>query len=338
MKYVDWQIVPGVILSFLVALIAKQLAFYFPTIGTAPLAICMGIVIGNTIGRKSIFERGTGFSESKLLQVSVALLGMTVTAKNVQSLGVVSLAYIICMMTSVIILTYLLGRLLGFKEEFSLMIAGGNAVCGSAAIGAIAPAIQAESKDKGEAIVFINLLGTILMFVLPIIGQTLFHFSGLGNAALTGGILQSVAQVVASASLIDDGVVQYALLFKMTRILFLVPVVLAFERWMAKRRKNNQLGHSFVSRAFSTFPIYILIFLCLFTLNSYSLFPSFFSYLSTAIRSWCELIALAAIGLRLDLKSFFQKGSAVVFYMVILGISQLAFSLLFILIFRIGFE
>ncbi len=36
------------------------------------------------------------------------------------------------------------------------MMAGGNAVCGSSAIGAIAPAIQADDEEKGQIITFVN--------------------------------------------------------------------------------------------------------------------------------------------------------------------------------------
>ncbi len=54
------------------------------------------------------------------------------------------------------------------------MMAGGNAVCGSSAIAAIAPVIHAEEEEKGQIITLVNLLGTIMMLSLPFLGLHLY--------------------------------------------------------------------------------------------------------------------------------------------------------------------
>ncbi|MBF0775813.1 hypothetical protein BVE84_02950 [Streptococcus azizii] len=333
----DYQhILPGLFLSILIAAIAKGLATFFPSIGAASLAICIGIVLGNTVCRSKRLEKGTKFSESKLLELSVALLGLTVTFQTIGDLGFSGLIYIIFMMVSVILFTYFLGGRLGFKDELSFMIAGGNAVCGSSAIGAIAPAIRADSRDKGQAIVLINLLGTILMFVLPVVGVQLLAFSDLANSAMIGGILQSVGQVVASASLISPRVTQYATLFKITRILFLVLVVFVFERLMAKKNQVSPLEHTTAKSMFTNVPWYILAFLILCLLNSSFSLPVFFSTASKLSSSWFEITALAAIGLRLDFKKFLQEGPKFLIYMGLIGMFQLVMALMLIFIFQIG--
>ena len=56
---------------------------------------------------------------------------------------------------------------MGFNQKMSLMMAGGNAVCGSSAIAAIAPAIDADDEEKGQIITLVNLLGTVMMLTLP---------------------------------------------------------------------------------------------------------------------------------------------------------------------------
>nr|WP_237376949.1 putative sulfate exporter family transporter [Streptococcus sp. zg-70] len=336
MKMIHKEIVPGFILSFLVAVIAKGFARFFPSIGAASLAICIGIFLGNTICRSTRFEKGTKFSESRLLEISVALLGLTVTFQTIAHLGLSGLFYIILMMASVITFSYFLGRKLGFKEEMALMIAGGNAVCGSSAIGAIAPAIRADSKDKGQAIVLINLLGTILLFVLPFIGVQLLGFSDLANSALTGGVLQSVGQVIAAASLINANVTQYATLFKITRILFLVVVVFAFERLMTRQKGIAPAENTNPQSVLASIPWYILAFLILCFLNSFLPLPFFFGKTSTVFSSWFELTALAAIGLRLDFKKFLQEGPKFLIYMGLIGLFQVCLALVLIFLFRIG--
>ncbi len=107
------------------------------------------------------------------------------------------------MMATVIISTILIGKRLGFSDNMSTMMAGGNAVCGSSAIGAIAPSIGAKDDEKGQVITLVNLLGTVMMLTLPFLGTMLYGKDLLANSALLGGTLQSVGQVVAGASLIN---------------------------------------------------------------------------------------------------------------------------------------
>lgn len=334
---VDKAILPGLGLSFTVAVLAKLLAGVIPNIGAASLAICIGIFLGNTVCHSKNLEKGTKFSESKLLEYSVALLGLTVTFQIIGHLGLSGLLYVLVMMSSVIAFTYFLGKKLGFKDEMALMIAGGNAVCGSSAIGAIAPAIRANGKDKGQSIVLINLLGTILIFVLPLIGVQVFHFSNLANSALTGGVLQSVGQVVASASLINSEVTQYAILFKITRILFLVVVVFSFEKFMSHKTENSHLHNANPKKSlFASIPWYILAFLAFCLANSLLPLPAVFSTSSKFISGWFEITALAAIGLRLDFKKFLQEGPKFLLYMSLIGIFQIILALTLIFILGIG--
>ncbi|MGC3809618.1 putative sulfate exporter family transporter, partial [Enterococcus faecalis] len=72
------------------------------------------------------------------------------------------------------IFAYLIGKKLAFSDYMSLLMAGGNAVCGSSAIASIAPAIQADEEEKGQIITLVNLLGPVLMLTLPILSGILY--------------------------------------------------------------------------------------------------------------------------------------------------------------------
>ncbi|MBP2966955.1 putative sulfate exporter family transporter, partial [Acinetobacter baumannii] len=131
--------------------------------------------------------------------------------------------FIISQMLGTIIFTYYIGYKMGFSKKISLLMAGGNAVCGSSAIGAISPEIEASEDEKGQVITLVNLLGTVLMLLLPLVATGLYSTT-LTQSALIGGTLQSVGQVVASASMINPEVVEFATLFKILRIILLVVV------------------------------------------------------------------------------------------------------------------
>lgn len=299
-------ILPGLGLSFIVAVIAKLLALIFPTIGGATIAILMGIILGNTYFKHPNLAVGTKFSESRLLEYSVVLLGLTVTFQTISEMGWKGVVYVLCMMTIVISGTYWVGTKIGFGQKMTLMMAGGNAVCGSSAIGAIAPAIKADDQEKGQIITLVNLLGTVMMLVLPIIGVKFFAHDYLAQSALMGGTLQSVGQVVAGASLISSKVVQYAMLFKIVRILMLVVVVFLFEKIAAKNDatiKRNKKGKRKLP-----IPWYVAGFLFLCIVNSSFGLPSVFNSTAHFLSTWFETIALAAIGLRLDFRKFLKEG------------------------------
>lgn len=312
-------ILPGLLLAFTVAVASKLLALIFPQIGGATIAILLGILLGNTFFKQEYLGKGTKFAESRLLEYAVVLLGFTVTFQTISQMGLKGIVFVILMMSVVILGAYFVGQKLGFSERMSLMMAGGNAVCGSSAIGAIAPAIDADDEEKGQIITLVNLLGTVMMLLLPFLGLQLFGDDLLSKSALLGGTLQSVGQVVAGASLINQETVQYAMLFKIMRIIMLVLVVFFFEK---KVQKNHVKTDSAKKAKKLPIPWYVLAFLIVCIINSTVDLPAVFNQTANFISTWFETTALAAIGLRLDFRKFMKEGPKFLFYGLSVGSIQ----------------
>jgi len=325
------SILPGLGLSLGVAILTKLLALFLPKLGGATLAILIGIVLGNTLFKQPALAAGTKFSESRLLEYSVVLLGFTVTFQTIGEMGIKGLLFILLIMTTVIIGAYWIGRKLGFNEKMAMMMAGGNAVCGSSAIGAIAPSIEANDEEKGQIITLVNLLGTVMMLTLPFLGMSLYGDALLSKSALLGGTLQSVGQVVAGASLVNPETVKYAMLFKITRIIFLVVVVFLFER---KAQRDGIVAAKGAKKKFPI-PWYVTSFLIFCIINSFFTLPALFSDGAHFISTWFETTALAAIGLRLDFKKFLKEGPRFLLYGLSVGAVQTVAALVFIFILHI---
>ena len=327
----NYPILPGLLLAVTVAALAKMAAILLPQLGGATLAILFGIFLGNTFFKQSFLQVGTKFAESKLLEFSVVLLGLTVTFQTIAEMGVQGILYIVLMMVGTIFFTYQIGRKLGFNQQMSLLMSGGNAVCGSSAIASIAPTIHAKEEEKGQIITLVNLLGTVMMLTLPFLANGLFGENVLAKSALLGGTLQSVGQVVAGASLIDENVVQYAMLFKIIRIMGLALVVYAFGQLA---RKQNLAGEQ-VQAQKKKFPLpwYVVGFLVFCLLNSMLSLPSIFLNGSKFISTWFETTALAAIGLRLNLARFLQEGPRFLIYGLSVGTFQTIAAVVLIFLF-----
>lgn len=328
-------ILPGLALSTGVAILGKGLAIFLPQLGGATLAILLGIVFGNTFFKQPALAVGTKFSESRLLEYSVVLLGATVTFQTITEMGLKGVAFIALQMTVTILFAYNMGRKLKLSRNASLMMAGGNAVCGSSAIASIAPTIHADDQEKGQIITLVNLLGTIMMLTLPFLGLSLFGSNLLAKSALLGGTLQSVGQVVAGASLLDKDVVQYAMLFKIMRIMGLVFVVLLFEKFVQRKDNATLEAVSAPKKKRLPLPWYVLGFLILCILNSSLTVPEPLANSAHAISGWFETIALAAIGLRLDFSKFLKEGPKFLLYALAVGAVQTICAVTLISLFHI---
>ena len=328
------KILPGLLLSFLVAAISKVIAIWLPTIGAATIAILLGILLGNTFFKQSFLGAGTKLAESKLLELSIVLLGTTVTFQTIAQMGLNGIAFVVIQMTVTIIGVYYIGRKMGFSKKIGLLMAGGNAVCGSSAIGAIAPEIEADEHEKGQVITLVNLLGTVLMLLLPFIATGLYS-SVMPQSALIGGTLQSVGQVVASASMVSPEVVEFATLFKIMRIILLVVVVFSFSKFTEKDRVKSDTHVIATTKKKLPLPWYIIGFIFFCTLNSLVHLPEGISQSAHFVSGWFEITALAAIGLRLDFAKFFKEGLRYLIYALAVGMLQVVLAIILIFIFHI---
>lgn len=327
------SVLPGLLLSFLVAILAQYLSRYLPKLGGATIAILLGILLGNTVFKQKALQAGTAFSEKSLLEYSVMLLGMTVTFQTISHIGLVGLIFILLQMSITIIGAILIGKRLGFNEGTTLLMAGGNAVCGSSAIASITPVIDANDEDKGMVITLVNLMGTVLMLTLPLLSLLVFGQNLLLRGALIGGTLQSVGQVVASASMVNQTTVQFATLFKIMRIMMLVVVVFIFGRIHQQQLQAQAQADIQVSeqrRSGKWLPWYVAGFLIFCVLNSLWTLPQAVTVTAHTLSSWCEITALAAIGLRLNLAAFLKSGKKFAIYGLGVGTIQVVSALILI--------
>lgn len=330
-----YTIIPGLIVSFTVAVASKVIAVYIPTLGATTTSILLGLLLGNTICKMPILNIGTKIAESKLLEISVVLLGTTVTFQTVAHIGVKGLAYILLQMICTIIVAYKIGRLIKLSTNMSLLMAGGNAVCGTSAIASIAPVINAKEYEKGQIITIVNLLGTVMMFVLPIVASLLYKENIVAKSALIGGTLQSVGQVIASANMINYESVEWSMLFKIMRIMMLSLVVYYFGRFKEYKENKNHIEEEISEKRKIIIPWYVGGFIIFCIINSLFGIPRMIVDLASFLSGWFEVTALAAIGLRLDFRKFFKEGNKFLIYGVSVGFFQIILAIFLIYIFRI---
>lgn len=314
------EIIPGLLASILIALFSLILGGLFKNLGAGPIAIILGILLGNSIFVGKSFEKGAKFSENNLLSYSIVLLGGTLNLKTIQSVGFKGILFIVLQMTLTIFFAIIIGKKMHFSKKFQSLMASGNAVCGSSAIGASAPIIDSNENEKSLSITIVNLTGTMLMFLLVPLGKLIFSTKSYEFGALIGGVLQSMGQVVAGGALANEEVQRFAIIFKIVRIIFLVLVLIFLSR---RHNNGNKCFYNMI-------PWYIVGFFILCILFSLGLIPNELSIYLKQMSNKLELIALAGIGMRIKISNLIKSGPSASLYGLLVGLFQTLCAILLI--------
>ena len=325
------DILPGLIVAVLVGVLSMIIAMFAPKIGAATIAIFLGMIVGNVFLPHKIFLKGYKYAESDLLSYSIVLLGGTLSIRTLLGLGLNGILYIVIQMAITIIACLYYGKLLKFGNDFRYLMAGGNAVCGSSAVAATSAAIDADDKDKGIVITIVNVIGIFLMFILPLIGKLFYNNELNKTSALIGGILQSVGQVVASSSMVNEEVKDLATIYKILRVILLVAVVFLFGH--LKHRSNEDIIEEEIEEVADgrvKVPWYVIGFFIMCALYSINIIPNRAAIIFKEISNKLEIIALAGIGLRVSIKELIKVGKSVSIYALLIGLTQIISGLLLI--------
>ena len=314
---------PGLLVVGLVSLLSRFLADnWIPNIGSVTLAILIGMLVSNLFVKGDVYTEGYKFAEKKLLPVAIVLLGTELQLQILISLGVETAVLIVLIVTSTMLSSLYVGRLMGFSQPFSLLMGAGNAICGSSAIAAVSPLVDSNEEEVGLSISTVNLLGTFGIFFLPIMVQ-LLRLDAVSGGAVIGGSLQAIGQVVAAGYSVDDATGNIALLVKMGRVLMLGPLALAIT-WR-KASSSTDGGKQSVQ-----IPRFIIGFLIVSILASLQIIPEPLVDWLKQSGKWLLLLAMAGIGLRIRLETMLKQGPKTVVFGSVVATVQLVVAFLII--------
>ena len=262
-------------------------------------------------------QAGSDFAARRVLELAIVLLGASVSAQTLLSVGPDLLAGIVALIALAVPGAFLLGRMLRLPWRMALLIACGNGICGNSAIAAVAPVIGARREDVSAAIAFTAVLGVAVVLGLPLVG----HMAGLGAVdygILSGLTVYAVPQVLPAAAPLGAAAVQIGTLVKLVRVVMLGPVCLVLSMLPATRGAAP-VG-SMVSRLIP--PLFILGFLVMAGLRSAGAIPAAALPPLEQGASALTLLAMAGLGLGVDARAVLAAGPRVV-AAVVLSLSGL---------------
>lgn len=228
------RITPGMTLALVTALLAY--VTWWVSKDRMPISALMwafiySILATNLFGLATRCRPGIEFAASGLLQITVASLGIVVSALSWWRLGGVGLASVFLNLAITFSFALLLCRsVFKLEDRLAVLIAVGTTICGASAIAVTSPAVKAKGEQVALALAVVTLFGLAAMFGYPWLFQSTRLGVFLGNDANAFGVwsgigIHETAQVLASASQID-GSLNMAVLTKSIRIFMIGPMVL----------------------------------------------------------------------------------------------------------------
>ncbi len=188
-----------------------------------PYALALGLffalAVGNPVPQRS--ARAT----KVLLQISVVGLGFGMNLHAVVDAGSSGFVYAAVTIIGTLILGFGLGRLLRIRSNTSALISCGTAICGGSAIAAVGPVLDATSEEMGVSLGTVFVLNAVALFVFPIVGE--FYGLSQGQFGLWAAIaIHDTSSVVGAAASYGIEALEIATTVKLTRALWIVPLVL----------------------------------------------------------------------------------------------------------------
>lgn len=299
---------PGIALSFVIALLAFGLGNIFPIVGGPVFGIVLGILINNIVGKPVWSENGIKFTSKKILQWAVIMLGAGLSLTQVWKTGLESLSVMMFTLTLAFASAYVFGRLMGIPFRLTSLIGVGTAICGGSAIAAISPVIEAEETEVAYSISTIFFFNIIAVLLFPSLGH-LLGFSDRAFGLWTGTAVNDTSSVVAAGYAFSDTAGSYATIVKLTRTTMIIPISLIFAAAMAMKRRRTSRHEGLIKYSFkSIFPWFVVGFLIASLLNTAGIFDKGTVSFLTSAGKFLIVMALSAVGLSADIGKMLKTG------------------------------
>ena len=293
---------PGVLACCVVAAASTFLSEHYG----APVmlfALLLGMAM-NFLSSDGPCAAGIEFTARQVLRFGVALLGLRITVGQIAELGWGPVGIVLVSVILTIGVSMLLARLMGFQSLFGLLSGGATAICGASAALALAAALPAHPlKERATlfTVVGVSVLSTLSMIVYPMIA----HAIGLDSRAagvFLGATIHDVAQVVGAGYGMSRETGDIATFVKLMRVATLVPVIVFAV--MLTRARAEEAG----TKRPPLLPWFAVAFAVLVAINSTGWLPDVVAKTGSEFSRWCLVAAIAAIGMKTQLKELATVG------------------------------
>lgn len=261
------------------------------------IVLIMGCSVGNFF-KYQLNPTIISFCGKYILQLAIILLGAKLNFAFFSEVSSFDFLIVLFAVLFSLYLTIKIAKYFRFKnKELIILIAFGNAICGSSAIIIIAKLIKAKKHNITLAIAVITICGTIAMFVYPVLGNVL-SLSDSQFAVVAGSTVQSVPQSIATGMIFSQEAGDKATIIKLIRVVLLSPMIVMF---LLYNKKQKLVINTILNIIFSI-PIFILAFLFMSLLSTLHIFSNDLIEIMSDLSKILILFAMFAVGYNTKIK------------------------------------
>lgn len=181
-------------------------------------ALLLGIIV-SLIGFNSDISKYS----SKLLKISIVLMGFGMNLNQVIIASKSGFVYTAVSVISVVTIGLLLGKLFKVDKNTSLLISCGTGICGGSAIAAISSVIGAKDNEISISLIVVFVLNAIALIIFPILGHILkLDQITFGNWAAIA--IHDTSSVVGAGAAYGSRALEVATTVKLIRALWIIPL------------------------------------------------------------------------------------------------------------------
>lgn len=299
-------VVPGLALAVAVAVVATFVGRLVPIVGGPVTGIVLGVALASRIAPRSPLRPGIAVASTTVLQLSVVVLGSQLSLGQIARVGVGSLPVMVGTLAAALVGAVWVGRWLGVSRNLRTLIGVGTGICGGSAIAAVAPVIGATSAEVAYAVSTIFVFNVSAVVIFPALG----HLLGLSQHAFglfAGTAVNDMSSVVATAATYGSAAASYAVVVKLTRTLFIIPVSLGLAAIRARAERDSEVRTERV-RIWRLVPRFLIGFLVVAAANTAGLIPGALQPALSQVSVFLITVALSAVGLSTDLGGLRRTG------------------------------
>lgn len=294
---------PGLLFAAAGVAVAYAVSARFDMVGPMVAAIVLGVVVGNVARVPSVLEPGLAVASKRVLRIGIVVLGLRLSLHDVAGLGAGMILTVIAVVAGGIVTGVAIGRALGIGRRQRLLIACGIAICGAAAVAAVAGVFGgradggkvSDGEDDGDrgrdggkaganaegagepglresvaaAIALVVVFGTLMIALVPMLGHAL-GLTDMEVGMWGGASVHEVAQVVAIGGSVGGAALGAAVVIKLGRVLMLAPVMAVLGA--VERRRIRAAGGGDVDLP-PIMPLFVAGFLAMVAVRSTGVVP-----------------------------------------------------------------
>jgi uncharacterized integral membrane protein (TIGR00698 family) len=301
------EYVRGILLTLVLALVANQIVQlpFFSIMGIMIISIILGMLWAGIMDAQPGANHGITFSSKYLLRAGIILMGLRLNLFQIFESGLTILFIDAIVIVFTLVVMIGLGKLLKVDLHLNTLIAVGTAICGAAAIVAVASVIKSKKEFTALAVACIAILGTIgalgYIFLYPVLNLDSYSYG-----VLVGSTLHELAHVIAAAVPGGEVSSETAIIVKLGRVALLIPVAIMIGYIFSKLGSENVKEKSSIKNL--PVPWFIFGFLAMSCINTFILLPEQLVNGLLILSVFLLSMAMAGLGLGIKFSDFKKVG------------------------------